>query len=118
RRAQSLLEDVVDAGEALDRFVQQEQGYDKTGEFSGAHAPGLDLRPRVRQQTYDGDSREELDQRRCHCLLRDVAQIAASQAFGAVPETVGLDFLGAEGLHYLVAAQRFLEDLIELRGVV
>ena len=39
-RAQSLLEDVVDAGQALDRFVQHQEREDKAGKHSGGHVGG------------------------------------------------------------------------------
>ena len=37
RRAQRLLEDVVDAGEPLDRLVQHEQRDDEAREFARRH---------------------------------------------------------------------------------
>ena len=63
RRAQRLLEDVVNAGEPLDGFVQHQQRDDEAGEFSGRERVILDLDARVGQQYDDGDGGEEFDQR-------------------------------------------------------
>src|SRR5439155_15073624 len=96
RRSQRLLENIVDAGKALDWFVQHQQRDDEAGELAGGHGSGFDLQARVSQQTDDGECAEELDQRRSDGLLRNVAKVAAAQAIGAIAEAVGFDFLGAE----------------------
>ncbi len=50
-----LLEDVVNAGEALDRLVEQQQRGDERHEVAGGHLVRLDLLARVGEQADDGE---------------------------------------------------------------
>src|SRR5438105_2514939 len=113
-----LLEDVVNAGEALHWFVQHEKRDDKAGEFSGGHRSTLDVLAGVGEQSDDGDGSEEFDQRRRERLLRDIAKVAGFETTRSEQEAIGLNVLGAEGLHYLMAADGFLQDLVQLGGVI
>ena len=64
RRAQSLLEDIVDAGEALHRLIEHQQGEDEAGELARGQRAALDLDARVAEQGDDGDRAEAFDERR------------------------------------------------------
>ncbi len=116
--AQRLLENVVDAGEALDRFVQHQQGDDEAGELAGGHLAGLDLQAGVGEETDDGKGAEKFDQGRSHRLLRDIAKTAVFQMTGGGAEAVAFELFRPEGFHHLVAADGLLKDLVEVGGVV
>ena len=118
RSAQGLLEDVVNAGEALYGFIQHQQRDDEAGEFAGRQGAALDLDARVAEQADDGESAEAFDERRRERLLRNVAQVAGFESRGGHAEAVGFHVLGAERFHHLMPADGFLQDLIEIGGLI
>ncbi len=118
RRSERLLENIVNAGEALDRLVQHQQGDDEAGELAGRHGVRADLLPRVGQQHDDGDGAEELDQRRGDGLLGDIAQIARLEPPRCNAKTIGFDLFGPERFDHLMSADGLLENLVQLGGVV
>ena len=117
RRAQRLLEDVVDAGEPLHRLIQHQQRDHEAGELARGHGAALDLDARVAEQADDGDRAEKFDQRRSDRLLRDVAQVAGFESRGRHREAVGFHILRSERFHHLMAADGFLQNLVQLGGV-
>ena len=58
RRAERLLENVVDAGEALHRLIEHQQRDDEAGEIAGGQCAALDLGARVGEQADDGERAE------------------------------------------------------------
>ena len=118
RRAQGLLEDVVNAGEALHGLIEHQQRDDEAGEFAGRQRAALDLDARVAEQADDGESAKAFDERRRKRLLGDVAQVARFESRGRQGEAVGFHVLGSERFHHLMAADGLLQDLVEIGGLV
>ena len=114
RCAQRLLEDVVDADQALQRFQKHEQRGEETGERAGGEGAALDLQARVVQQPDDGERRAEIDHRRGKPLLQHVADVGLEQAVRRLAEAARFVVLGGEGLHHHVAAQGLLKNLVDL----
>ena len=77
-----------------------------------------DLLARVGEQHHDRNRGEEIDQRRCDGLLRDVTKITRFEPRGGNVKTIGFDLFSTERLYYLVTADGLLQDLIQLRGVI
>src|SRR6185437_11030122 len=114
RSAERLFENVVNAGEPLDGFIEHQQRDDEAGETAGRHRADLDLLARVSQERDDGDGSKELDHRRSKRLLRNVAEIAALQIPRGDAEAVRFQFLRAECLHHLMAADGLLQNFVEV----
>ena len=114
RCAQGLLEDVVDAHQALQRLQQHDEREHEAGEIARGEQAGADLDARVGQQRHDGERGAEIDHGRREPLLQNVARVVLEQALRGFMEAAGFVFLGGEGLHHHVAAERFLKDLVEL----
>ena len=94
--AERLLEDVVDAGEALYGLVEHEEGDDEAGELAGCHLARFDFYSRVGEEADDGEGSEELDQRRGQGLLGGVAEVCGTETPGGLVEAAGFAFLGDE----------------------
>jgi hypothetical protein len=84
----------VDAGEALDRFVEQQQGHDEGGEFAAGHGTGFDLGAGVGQQADDGERAEKFDDGRGQRLKGDIAEVGAFEAAGGLPEALAFELFG------------------------
>src|SRR5450755_3020356 len=78
----------------------------------------LDLRARIGEQRDNGNRPEDLDQRGCQRLLPHIPQVALEQSLGGLPEAPRFVLLGAEGLYYLVAAERLLQNLVQVGGMI
>jgi len=61
RCAQRLLENIMNAGEPLDRLLKHQQRNDEAGEFAGGQRSVLDLQARVGEEPDDRDRGEEFD---------------------------------------------------------
>ena len=86
----------------------------KLAKSSGVSEPAFDLLARVGEQADDGEGADQLDERGRHGLLEHVLQVGAQQLLRGVAETAGLVRFGVEGFDDHVAAQRLLQDLVEL----
>jgi hypothetical protein len=114
RRAERLLENVVDAYQPLHRLQEhQTSAITKLVKSSGGQRARLDLRPAYQQQD-NRDGREHLDQRGRKRLLQHVAHVGLQQLTRGVAEPPGFVGFGAEGLHHHVAAERLLQNLAQL----
>ncbi len=118
RRTQGLLKDVVNSGEPLHGLVEHQQCDHEAGELARGQCAALDLDASVGDQADDGESSEAFDERRRERLLGDVAQIARFKPRCRHGEAVGFDVLGSKRLHDLMAADGFLQDLIQLGRVI
>jgi hypothetical protein len=79
RGAQRLLEDIVDAHQPLQRFQEQQQRGQETGERAGRERSALDLVPGISGRRRSSALRS-LNQLRRQRLLRHVAKLAAGAA--------------------------------------
>ena len=112
RRADCLLKDVVNVGEALDGLVQHDECEDKGDERIGCHAVALGLHARQGQQQDDGHGSEDLNDGRGKRLLRHIVEITRFEALGSQAEALGFKVLSTETFHDLMAGDGFLQDLV------
>ena len=63
RRAQRLLEDIVNAGQPLHGLIQHQQRDHEAGELAGGQCAALDLDARVAEQADDGEGAEAFNER-------------------------------------------------------
>jgi len=117
-RAGGLLEDILDASETLDGLVKHQEGYDEAGELAGCHLVSLDLRAGVADEANDGEGSEEFDDGRGERLLGDVAEVRFAQGIGSRVEARRLHRFCIERTDDLLAGDRFLEDVVEVGGIV
>ena len=79
---------------------------------------GQDLAARVVQQRDDGQRGEEFDQGRRQGLLQNVAEIVLAQLPGGCAEPADFVVFRAEGFHHVMAAEGFLQNLVELARAI
>ncbi len=114
RRAQRLLENIVDSYQPLQRLEQQQERRQEAHEIAGAHG----VAARVSQQRDDGRERDQVDHRRRDRLLQNVSDVGLEQPARRLTEFARLVRFGAERFHHHVPAQRLLQNLVELRLTV
>src|SRR6185437_7231741 len=91
RSSQSLLENVVNTGEALDGLIDHQERDHERRETAGAHAACFHLNASVGEQQNNRHGAEQFDERRCHSLLRDVSKIARPEFAIYQAEAVGFE---------------------------
>ena len=118
RGADGLLENVVNARQPLHRLIDHQQRDHKTGELAGGDAARFDLRARVGQQhrRWSMRRRSRSAARRAPAAARTADWFFSSVA--AVRGTARFVLLRCRSLHHLVAAERLLQNLVQLAGMI
>src|ERR1017187_1024024 len=114
RRTQRLLEDVIDADQALQRFQEHEHGQAECAEGARGKRAALNLNPCVGHQGHNREGRAEIDHRGREALLQHVAGVVLEQTLRGGLEPKRFIAFGGERFDHHVAAEGFLKNLVEL----
>ena len=114
RRAQGLLEIVVEQGKLADRVVELEDGDDEGYEGLRLHCAMDNLFPSKQKQQGQRNGANDVHERRTDGGSSYRAQVGAEQALGSPAESGELPGLHAESFHDPIAGNGLVKDVLDV----